>query len=199
MTRLLVLVVLAVCAGFGSGCSVYQGTAKSADPAELATSDSWMMIENFPLVIQKGRDDCGAAALASVLRYWGYEATPESVEAAIGRKNPRLSAGAMAEHAKKVGLDAYVFFGTMDDVVHELERGRPTIVGLGKAVSSEQAVAHYEVVVGYEPKKKLVLLLDPAQGWQIDTLEGFASEWARSHRVTIVTFLSETEQRVSER
>jgi predicted double-glycine peptidase len=171
------------------GCSVYQGSARSAEPAVLAREGEWTMVAGFPLVRQVRDDDCGGAALASVLKFWGYEATPESVEAAIGRADRRLSAGDMADHARSYGLRAYVFFGTMDDVRHELERGRPVIVGLGKKIVTGKALAHYEVVVGYEPKKHLLLLLDPGHGWQVDTVRGFAEEWARSGGVTIVTFL----------
>ena len=189
--------LLIVLTAFVVGCSTYQGTAKTAKPHELARRDSWTMVTNFPLVMQKDRNDCGAAALASVLRFWGRPASPESVEAAIGRKDRRLRAGDMADHAKAQGLRAYVFFGSMDDVVYELEQGRPVIVGLGKAVSSDRALSHYEVVVGYEPEKKLVLLLDPARGWQIDTLLGFSKEWARSKGVTIVTFLPDSDPRLT--
>jgi len=147
------------------------------------------MVPNFPLVRQVDRDDCGGAALAAVLRYWGHSATPESIEAAIGRHDRRLSAGDMAAHAREVGLSAYVINGTMNDVAYELDRGRPLIVGLGKEIVTGSALSHYEVVVGYEPTKKRVLLLDPERGWQIDTFEGFATEWSRSGGVTIVAFL----------
>ena len=95
----------------------------------------------------------------------------------------------MADHARSLGLQAFVFFGTMDDVKHELEHGRPVIVGLGKKVVTGKALAHYQVVVGYEPNRELVMMLDPGQGWQVDTVKGFATEWARSGGVTIVTFL----------
>jgi hypothetical protein len=91
-----------------------------------------------------------------------------------------------------------VFFGTLTDIVHELERGRPIIVGLGKQVAAKKALSHYEVVIGYEPKKKLVLLLDPAKGFQVDSLEGFSEEWTRTKGVTIVTFLPESERAVSD-
>ena len=175
------------------GCSVYQGTAKAAEPSVAVREGDWVMVPNFPLVRQLDSDDCGGAALASVLRFWGYSATPESVEAAIGRKDRHLAAGDMAKHAQKLGLRAYVFFGTVADVTHELEHGRPVIVGLGKKIVTGKALAHYEVVVGYEPKRQLLMLLDPGRGWQVDTLKGFAEEWARSGGVTIVAFLpSET-------
>jgi len=55
-------------------------------------------------------------------------------------------------------------------------------------LDEKNALSHYEVVVGYEPNKKQLLLLDPARGWQVDSFEGFAKEWAVSKGVTIVTF-----------
>jgi predicted double-glycine peptidase len=171
------------------GCAAYRGTATAAEPRTLAREGGWMMVENFPLVRQAHSDDCGGAALASVLRFWGRSATPESVESAIGAGNKRLRAGDMAAHARDKGLRAYVFNGTMNDVVYELEQGRPIIVGLGKEVVTKKVLAHYQVVVGYERQKRLVLLADPGLGWQIDTLEGFSKEWARSGRVTLVAFL----------
>jgi uncharacterized protein len=179
------------------GCSMYQGSAKPAEPSDLSRGGGWTMVPNFPLVRQVGTDDCGGAALAAVLRYWGHAATPESIEAAIGRNDRRLSAGDMAAHAEKLGLRAYVIYGTMNDVVYELDRGRPLIVGLGKEVVTGSVLSHYEVVVGYDPKKKRVLLLDPERGWQIDTFEGFATEWSRSGGVTIVAFLPSGEAPVA--
>jgi predicted double-glycine peptidase len=170
------------------GCASYQGTSKAADPSALAQQGKWWMVAKFPRVLQEKDRDCGAAALAAVLRFWGHSATPASVEAGIGRKNSRLSAGDMAAYAKKQGLRSYAFYGTMTDIVYELRRGRPVIVGVGKPISDEKALAHYEVVVGYEPEKKQVLLLDPARGWQIDSLEGFGREWVLSKGVTLVAF-----------
>lgn len=151
-----------------------------------------MMVPRFPLVLQTEDDDCGAAALAAVLRFWGYQATPQSIEAALGSTGHRLRAGDMEAYARSVGLRSYVFFGTMKDVVHELGQGRPVIVGLGKTIEAKKAISHYEVVVGYEPKKKQLLLLDPGRGWQVDSLDGFAKEWALSRGVTMVAFLPES-------
>lgn len=123
------------------------------------------------------------------MRYWGYDVSPSSIEAILGRHDPRLSAGDMVAYARSRGLRAYVFYGALTDIAHEIRQGRPVIVGLGKPISERQALSHYEVVVGYEPDQKRVLLLDPAQGWQVDTLSGFGEEWARTKSVTIVAFL----------
>ena len=49
------------------GCATYRGTATSAEPAALARQGGWYMVASFPLVRQEKSNDCGAAALASVL------------------------------------------------------------------------------------------------------------------------------------
>ena len=180
-----------------TGCASYQGTAESAEPAQLVREGNWLMVRGFPRVSQEKNHDCGAAALAAVLEFWGREATPASVQAALGGKDERLPAGELVAHARREGLRSYVFFGQMSDLVHELQRGRPVIVGLGKAVASDKALAHYEVVVGYEPQQERVLLLDPARGFQVDSVKGFSEEWQRSKCVTIVTFLPTPESRIS--
>jgi predicted double-glycine peptidase len=181
----LVLVAIAV---LSCGCASYRGTATSAQPSVVAQEGHWTMVRNFPYVPQANQSDCGAAALAAVLRFWGHPATPQSIEAALGAEDNRLKAGDMEAYARSVGMRSYVFFGTMKDVVHELEQGRPVIVGLGKMVEEKKALSHYQVVVGWEPNKKQVLLLDPARGWQVDSLEGFGKEWAISKGVTMVAF-----------
>jgi predicted double-glycine peptidase len=182
------LVVVAM-AALGLGCASYRGTASSAQPSVIAKEGQWTMVRKFPFVGQVDENDCGAAALAAVLRFWGHSATPQSIEAALGRADNRLQAGDMQAYTRSLGMRSYVFFGTMKDIVHELEQGRPVIVGLGKMSDDEKkALSHYEVVVGYEPNKKQLLLLDPARGWQVDSLDGFAKEWAVSKAVTIVAF-----------
>lgn len=175
------------------GCASYSVSAKSADPKAVARNGNWWMVRDFPMVLQQKNEDCGAAALIAVLRYWGYEASTQSIESALGQREARLRAGDMVAYARNHGLHSYVFHGTMTDVVHEIRRGRPVIVGLGKTLDDKKAIAHYEVVVGYEPEQKRVLLLDPARGWQIDSLTGFGEEWARTKGVTIVAFLPATE------
>lgn len=180
--------LLAAISAPSGGCASYAGTARSADPDVLARQGDWLMVRRVPLVRQESRDDCGAAALASVLRFWGRDATPASIEARIGRENRRLRAGDIVSYSRSEGLRSYVFFGTMSDIRYELERGRPVLVGLGKELDSKRALLHYEVVIGYEPSHARLLLLDPDRGFQVDSVGGFSTEWARSKGVTIVTF-----------
>lgn len=175
-------------------CATYQGTAEAAArPAVIARESNWMMARGVPLVQQRGQDDCGAAALTALLQYWGLSEPPASTDQPQHREH-RMAAGELQARARAAGLQAYVFSrGTMHDIIRELQQERPVIVGLGKVVDEKQALSHYEIVVGYEPEKKQVLLLDPGRGWQIDSLEGFAKEWAFSNAVTIVAFPSSTQ------
>lgn len=180
---------LAVLAALSLACSSYKTTAKEAQPSRLVQEGNWVVVPRFPLVLQRGTKDCGAAALSAVAQYWGRSAPPEVIEASTGRVGERLRAGDLEHFARENGLSSYVFYGTMNDVIYEVQRGRPVIVGLGKMIEEKKALAHYEVVVGYEPKKRLVMLLDPGRGWQVDSFEGFAREWAISKAVTVVVFL----------
>ena len=66
-----------------SGC--YLGSARDATPATLAAvaeADGWEKIEGVPVVRQIERQDCGAAALAMVLDYWGLQVTRDQINAA---------------------------------------------------------------------------------------------------------------------
>lgn len=180
---------LAAIAALGLGCASYRGTASTVQPSEVAREGGWVIVPHFPLVMQQGDHDCGAAALAAVLTYWGHPANPGEIVQAQPKPGQRLSASDIERYARAQGLSSYVFFGTMKDVAYELGHGRPVIVGVAKPYSGNKAVAHYEVVVGYDPAKKRVLFLDPGRGWQTDSFEGFGREWAVSKGVTIVAFL----------
>jgi ABC-type bacteriocin/lantibiotic exporter with double-glycine peptidase domain len=186
-----VAVQILLLAGPSFGCASYQGTAKEARPAEIAREGGWVIVPGFPRVLQQADHDCGAAALAAVLGFWGQPTSPGRIAAAAGRKGQRLRASDLESYARGRGLSSYVFFGTMTDIAYEIGHGRPVIVGVGKQFEKDKAIAHYEVVIGYEPDKRQVLLLDPALGWQVNSFEGFGREWSYSKGVTMVAFLSE--------
>jgi predicted double-glycine peptidase len=188
-------VALAVLATLNLGCASYQGSAKPARMDVVVSNPNWVMIPNFPRVLQTGTHDCGAAVLAAVLEYWGKPTTPDRVAGAEGKHGKRLSASELERHARKSGLSSFVFYGNLGDLMHEVRRGRPVIVGVGKPIGEDKAIAHYEVVIGFDPQQKRVLLLDPAVGFVTNSYEGFGKEWAASKGVTIVAFLSESQRK----
>jgi len=155
--------------------------------AAIARDPAWQVVPDVPFVAQRGLTDCGPAALAMVLGHFHIPlAADESPELARGD----VRAGALRDVARARGLDAYVVSGTFDDLVRQIAQGHPVLVGLAKpmALTGGRALAHYEVVIGLNRARKLILSLDPAAGLRENTAEGFAREWLPTRRVTIVVF-----------
>jgi ABC-type bacteriocin/lantibiotic exporter with double-glycine peptidase domain len=171
-----------------AGC--YTGTARTVSPFEIARDPGWLLVRDVPFSGQQADNDCGAAALAMVLQYWGVAVTRDQITAAhppAGNQRRGLRAGELRDFSRARGLQAFVVKGGVDDLSSELQRARPVIVGLGKPYGSER-YAHYEVVVGLHPARRRILTLDPARGWRENSLEGFAAEWAPAQQLLLVVF-----------
>jgi ABC-type bacteriocin/lantibiotic exporter with double-glycine peptidase domain len=166
-----------------SGC--YRGAGTAADPAAISRESGWIRVE-VPLVRQSGKSDCGAAALASVLAYHGRGSSLTVIEQRLGDSKRGVRASQLSEYARAQGLAAFTLFATMDDLRYELDQGRPVIVGVAKPYSGQRALTHYQVVIGYEPRGKRLLALDPADGVREYPMDGFLREWDATRRVAIV-------------
>jgi len=170
------------------GPACYAGSARSVPASNLGTmarDPAWQIVRDVPFVAQKTAHDCGPAALAMVFAYFRVPAaTAERPELAGGD----VRAGTLRDVARAQGLEAYVVSGTFEDLFAQIGRGRPVLVGLAKpmALTGGRALAHYEVVIGLNRSKRLVLSLDPSTGLRENTVEGFAREWAPTKQVTIV-------------
>jgi ABC-type bacteriocin/lantibiotic exporter with double-glycine peptidase domain len=168
------------------GC--YTGSAKSVSPHEIAADPGWLVVPHVPLIRQNGESDCGAAALAMVLSYWSLPTTVDDVTAVYPTANHHgIKAGELRDLARARGLQAFVISGQLSDLVNELGRGHPVLVGVVKPYKDRQ-LAHYEVVIGIHKDKRRILSLDPADGWRENSLEGFAREWVPARQVTLVVF-----------
>lgn len=174
-----------------SGC--YHGSARTATPADLADPrESWNRVEGVPPVRQVAREDCGAAALAMVLGYWGLPITREAVGA--GTANPAaaahgIRAAALRDFARHQGLQAFLVEGDFAELDRELGRHRPILVGVMKRYG-QRIYPHYEVVVGMSRRDQSVLTLDPAHGLRVNSREGFIAEWTAAGRLTLIVFPS---------
>jgi ABC-type bacteriocin/lantibiotic exporter with double-glycine peptidase domain len=138
-------------------------------------------------VRQRGKSDCGVAALSSVLSYYGKGSSLAVLEQRLGGAAGKgVRARRLRDYARSQGLAAFVFYGTMNDLRHELDRGRPVIVGVAKPYAGKRALTHYQVVVGYDPRGEQLLTLDPADGLRKYPVAGFLREWQATKRVAIV-------------
>lgn len=163
-----------------AGCA-YVGRAEDFDPALLDQDLGWVVVRSVPVLRQESDNDCGAAALGMVLKFWGVQA---DIEMPADRG---MRAEEMRDFARRQGLKAYLVHGDLRDLRSELARGRPVLVGLRKPYVGGP-LSHYEVVVGWHESRKLVLTIDPARGWRINTWEGFDAEWEPAGRLTIVVW-----------
>lgn len=174
-----------------SGCAIYPGTARPADLGELRQEEGWILLDGVPVVRQASQKGCGAACLAMVLGRWGVRARTEELEReCAGPAADGILASDLREAARRRGLAAFLFAGTVADLEHELRRGRPVIVGVAKP-DGGQYTAHFEVVVGLHPGSGRVAALDPGIGPTCDSVAGFEAEWARTKGVTLVVFRPE--------
>src|SRR5260221_2768570 len=177
------LTVLSLAAG---GCA----TQRAGAPREAHSAMSrpgWVAVAPVPLVLQTSDEGCGAAALSAVLAFWGYPVG--HVEGELRReRGAGLLAGGLERYVHAVGLSAIAFYGTIEDVVYELDNGRPVIVGVAERRS---LLPRYEVVVAYEPSGRQLLTLDPARGWTQRSFDGFLEDWDRARRLPLVVFGAE--------
>lgn len=187
-------VLIAALAAMASlGCAVYPGTARPAFIEDLRREEGWTLLDSVPYVRQVSEKGCGAACLAMVLRHWGIESPVEALEEECAAPvKGDIRASALRDAARRRGLAAYLFAGTLADLEHELARGRPIVVGLAKP-RGEGFTSHFEVVVGLHPGQGRIAVLDPAVGLMHDSLAGFENEWKLTKGVMLVVFVPESE------
>jgi len=171
--------------------SCYAGEARDVSPrraAALEADPAWKFVHGVPFVPQRADADCGPAALAMVLGHFGVKASLEEVVALDPPDRVGVRAGALRDVARAKGLQAFIVEGTFNDLVDQLSRDRPVLVGLAKPITGGRALAHYEVVVGIDKRDKRIITLDPGRGLRENSLEGFAREWVPTGRVTLIVF-----------
>jgi ABC-type bacteriocin/lantibiotic exporter with double-glycine peptidase domain len=177
------LALIAGSIAVSGGCNAYTGAARDVTPQIWKHERGWVAVDDVPLYRQRAELDCGPTALSMVLSYW--QATERGERWQGNGSDQRVSAGQLRDHARSLGLKAFLVEGTLEDIKHELSNGRPVIVGVAKP-TVEGAVAHYEVVVGLHVDSKRIATLDPAAGWRQNSLEGFLREWIPTGRVLLV-------------
>jgi len=179
MVRALLLLAIAA-------CSTYRGTAHDVSPAKLASEPGWILIRDVPYVAQQQETECGAAAIGMVVSYWTGMA-PQGIVAHFRPVSERgIAAGLLRDYARERGLAAFVIEGTFQDLSRELAAGRPVLVGLSKPQRKDRVLNHFEVVVGLHRDRRLIVTLDPSEGWRQNTVEGFYREWKLAGFVALV-------------
>ncbi len=110
------------------------------------------MIEGVPLYTQK-RLMCGPASLAGVLGYYGLKLSPDRIatELSTERLGGSLAID-MLLFAKKQGLTARYYRGSVDDLKERIKGDLPLIIFVDLGVGSYR-IGHFMVVRGYDDSR----------------------------------------------
>jgi len=142
-------------------------------------------IERVPFIPQE-EYYCGPASLAMVLRYWGVEADQDEIASELFLKSIRGTLNFDLEfYARRRGLHARSFQGTLEGVKAELRRNRPLIVfqdlGLGP-----YSVPHFAVLIGYDDRREVVVLHSGTTANRVLPYGEFLRTWDRRQRWTLL-------------
>ncbi|WP_305042518.1 C39 family peptidase [Geoalkalibacter sp.] len=114
------------------------------------------LVEGVPFFPQQARDDCGPAALASLLAHAGQVPALED----IGREvyDARLGGSLLADmenYARRKGFATRSGRGDLDLLRRRVDAGRPLAVLIDRGVGPLRR-PHYLVVIGYDQSRFLV-------------------------------------------
>lgn len=165
------------------GCTAtYSGAGRATSKTALAAEPGWVMTE-VPELQQRELADCGPTALAMLAAHWGID--PEVARGAVVASSDATFAQ-LRTAARGLGLEAFVISGDVETVVHELELGRPILIGLLRPMGRKHARGHYEVIVGVHAERKLAATIDPAGGWKVRSFAELDQEWLPTKRAAMV-------------
>jgi ABC-type bacteriocin/lantibiotic exporter with double-glycine peptidase domain len=132
-----------------TACSPFASTPADLERAELR------LIPGVPHRAQQAADDCGPAALASMLAFRGREVPVADIAAAV--YTPALGGSLLPDlenYARRLGFATRSGRGEQALLRQSIDAGQPVLIPIetGFSVYSRP---HYLVVFGYDPKRYL--------------------------------------------
>ena len=144
--------------------------------------------------VEQEKNGCGSASIAMVMQYWQRQQGRPSDDSAQGTQIHRalyvpgtdgIYASAMERYFQEHEFRTFSFRGDWELLEQHLEKGRPLIVALKPSGSNSSL--HNVVVVGLDPKRKLVLLNDPARRKLLKKdRSGFEKQWSANGNWTLL-------------
>jgi ABC-type bacteriocin/lantibiotic exporter with double-glycine peptidase domain len=165
----------------GQGCG---RTTLDAVRADVAAGHGHL-ITTVPFIAQEAFQ-CGPAALAMVLRYWGAAAEADELGRTLYLPSARGVLNIELEfEARRRGFRTTAFEGTLERAKAELRRGRPLIVfqDLGRGAVS---VPHFAVLVGFDDRAEVVVLHSGTTPYHLLPYAEFQRTWASRRSWTLL-------------
>jgi ABC-type bacteriocin/lantibiotic exporter with double-glycine peptidase domain len=137
-----------VMAGAITACAPHANSVR-AEGASVPVAVHLTYVPFFP----DNTDQCGPAALASILNFWGKKVFPGELrsEVYLTRLKGTLPMD-MRPAIESRGLSAKVQDGTFEDLKKELQRQRPVIAYLDFGTGAHP-IGHFVVVTGYDDQR----------------------------------------------
>jgi ABC-type bacteriocin/lantibiotic exporter with double-glycine peptidase domain len=173
------------------------GSCKSAPAEPVFLSDSAVLLD-LPLVRQDELYNCGLAAISALCQYWDVTVPPEqrAVLAKLARDEKGLSGDELRQALEADGLEVFLFSGTLDrtetGVYRHIDAGRPLLVML----SPDGKGHHYCLVLGYDEPRRSLVLLDPARGEVVRSVQVFERGWEDCQRFTLLATPKKVDDRL---
>jgi ABC-type bacteriocin/lantibiotic exporter with double-glycine peptidase domain len=152
---------------------------------ESAAAGHGHLIAGVPFVPQ---DDfqCGPAALAMVLLYYGAAVSPAEIAREIYLPSVRGTLNLELEfYARRRGFATRAFEGTLDRVRDEIRGDRPLIVFQDLGVPG-YAVPHFAVLIGFDDRAGVVVLHSGPAAHRVLSYQDFTRSWARRRSFTLL-------------
>ena len=157
-----------------SGCTGVSLDAVRAD----ATSGHGHLITGVPFIPQE-EYQCGPAALAMVLQFYGAALGQEEIAQEIYLPSIRGTLNLDLElYARRRGFHARSFQGTLPRAKDELRRGHPLIVFQDLGVPL-YPVPHFAVLLGYSDRARVVVLHSGLTAFRIVSYADFERSWGQ--------------------
>ncbi len=129
---------------------------------------------------------CGPAALANVLNYYGCRVTPDEIAEEIYNKRFKGTLSIdLTLFARRMGFNASAFKGSISDLKDYISKERPLIVfqDLGYPLLP---VRHFSVVIGYDDAKGILVLHSGKRSNKVISYERFLRSWAKMDYWTLL-------------
>jgi len=142
-------------------------------------------IDGVPFFRQT-EQDCGPAALASVLSFYGRRADLAAITAAVYL--PKLGGTLpmdLERYAKDAGFKTDASSGTMDALKASIRSNTPVICLLDLGIGPYRQ-PHYVTIVGFDDGSGLFIMHDGATANKTISYDALEKKWARAGRWMIV-------------
>jgi len=119
-------------------------------------------------LIQHDSTDCGSACLASLIKYYGGDASIEKIRKLSGTSQSGTSLLGLFQAAQKCGMDAAGYEASVNDIA---AHGNPLILH----ITNENGYDHYVIDYGCEDGR--FIIWDPAEGLKAFSEEELGKIW----------------------